>query len=86
MCYTCEMMLRDEHSRESLLLAKKYPCPKCKVFCASGDVPPPPRRRTRKGPMRPLRPRRIKPCYHCFMKVDGHGTEECPLCKKARVQ
>jgi len=37
MCYTCEMMLREEHKRSALTYAKKYPCPRCKVFRASGD-------------------------------------------------
>ena len=74
MCYTCDCLLRDEHSRASLVLAKKYPCPKCKVFSASGDVPP----------ARGTNPRRLKPCYHCWSKKSLHA--ECPVCTIASVQ
>lgn len=82
MCYTCEMLLRDEHKREALARAKKVPCPKCKVF-AAGDPLPPARRRKGAGPQREMKPR-YQTCYHCWTKANLH--EECPICKKGRVQ
>lgn len=81
MCEICESMLTEEHSPERMRLAKKQPCPKCKVFAAGDPIDGRPARRG-KGPRRRLKPR-YQTCYHCWTKENLH--EECPICNRAKA-
>jgi hypothetical protein len=74
MCDICDHMLREEHEPEAMAFAKKFPCPRCKIFAASGDLEP-------RGKRRP----KPQPCSHCYIQESGlHG--HCTYCNAARIQ